>query len=134
MKDPSSPPVEWFAEGIVDRERKLDGYLLSPTHHRGRHKARLWQSVFGVEEGDGELLERLIREQLVGTAGVSPEEREPVATREDPPGMVSRWEVVIPHFLGPNGNRGPVLTAWALEPGAHRPHLTNAYPVVRRTR
>lgn len=129
-ESPSSPPVEWFAlRGIIDRERKLDGYLLSPTHNRGCHKARLWRSVFGIGEGDGELLERLIREQLV-EAGVSPEEREPVATREDPPRMVPRWEIVIPRFSGPNGSSGPVLTAWALEPGADHPHLTNAYPLV----
>ena len=126
---PSSPPVEWFANGIIDRERKLSSYLLSPTHPRGCHKARLWHSVFGVGEGDAELLERLIREQLFG-AGVSPEEREPVTTREDPPRLVPRWEIVIPNFVGPNGSSGPVLTAWALEPGANRPHLTNAYPLV----
>jgi len=31
------PPVEWFAEGIIDRERKLSGYLLSSTHPDGRN-------------------------------------------------------------------------------------------------
>ena len=35
------PPVEWFAEGIIDRERKLSGYLLSSTHPDGRNKLRL---------------------------------------------------------------------------------------------
>jgi hypothetical protein len=59
------PPVEWFAEGIIDRERKLSGYLLSSTHPDGRNKLRLWRSIFGIDEGDAELLERLLREQLV---------------------------------------------------------------------
>ena len=67
------PPVEWFAGGIIDRERKLNGYLLSPSHPDGRNKLRLWHSVFGIGEGDAELLERLIREQLV--QALSPKSR-----------------------------------------------------------
>jgi hypothetical protein len=37
---------------------------------------------------------------------------------------------VIPRFRGPNGNEHPVLTAWALEPGADHPHLTTAFPEI----
>ena len=127
---PSSPPVEWFAlEGIIDRERKLDGYLLSPTHPDGRHKLRLWQSVFGIGVGDAELLERLIREQL---EGAEPVEKEVKTPPEDPSEVIRRWELVIPSFRGPNGNVGPVLTAWALDPdvGEARPHLVTAFPLV----
>ncbi len=127
---PSPPPVEWFAlEGIIDRERKLDGYLLSPTHLDGRHKLRLWQGVFGIGEGDAELLERLIREQLQGTE-VSLEEQRSKTAREDSTRVIRKWELMIPHFRGPNGNVGPVLTAWALDPDADRPHLVTAFPLV----
>jgi len=127
---PSSPPVEWFAlEGIIDRERKLDGYLLSPTHPDGRHKLRLWQSVFGIGVEDAELLERLIREQLEGAEPVEKEVKNPA---EDPSEVIRRWELVIPSFRGPNGNVGPVLTAWALDPdvGEASPHLVTAFPLV----
>jgi hypothetical protein len=111
--------AEWFAGGTVD-PRKLDDYLLSPTHPTGRHKARLWSSVFGISEGDGRLLEQLIREQLYQA---EPVEREKTrATR--------RWELVMPRFRGPNGKEGPVRTAWALEVGKSRPHLTTAFPIV----
>ena len=113
------PPVEWFIEGTVDR-RKFDNYLLSPLHPTGQHKARLWRSVFGLEKGDGELLGRLIREQL--------DQAEPVEMRRTR--QARRWELVIPHFRGPNANEGPVLTAWALESDKDRPHLTTAYPIV----
>ena len=109
----------WFANGTVD-PRKLEGYLLSPTHPTGRHKARLWSSVFGLSEGDGKLLEQLIREQLY--------QAEPVERGKTKVGP--RWELVIPRFRGPNGNEGPVRTAWALEVGKSRPHLTTAYPIV----
>lgn len=123
---PYSPPVRWFADGTID-QRKLDGYLLSPTHPDGRHKLRLWRSAFGIGEGDGELLERLIREQL---AQAEPIERAAKPPREDPSRLIRRWELVIPRFSGPNGNEGPVLTAWALTPGRDRPHLTSAWPLV----
>lgn len=112
--------------GHIDR-RKLDEYLLSPTHPDGRHKLRLWRRVFGSGEGAGELLDRLIREQLVQA---EPVEREEKALREDPLALIHRWELVIPRFSGPNGNPEPVLTAWALAPGRDRPHLTSARPLV----
>jgi hypothetical protein len=130
LSEPPSSPVEWFAlEGIIDRERKLDGYLLSPTHSDGRHKLRLWQSVFGIGVGDAELLERLIRDQL---QGAEPVEKEVKTSPEDPSEVIRRWELVIPRFRGPNGNVGPVLTAWALDPdvGEARPHLVTAFPLV----
>ena len=112
------PPVEWFASGTI-APTKLDGYLLSTTHPEGRHKARLWHSVFGLSRGDGQILEQLIREYLHQATPV-----EKIRTK------VRRWELVIPRFRGPNGNEGPVLTAWALAPRNKRPHLTTAYPIV----
>lgn len=121
------PSVQWFAEGIIDR-RKLDEYLLSPTHPDGRHKLRLWRSVFGIGEEDGELLERLVREQLA-QAGVSVVER-PSRTVREPKRIIRQWQIVIPRFLGPNGNTGTVKTGWAFDPSEDRPHLTTAYPDV----
>ncbi len=120
------PPIEWFAGGIIDRERKLSGYLLSSTHPEGRNKLRLWRCVFGIEEGDAELLERLIREQLFQA---TPEERPPQKVVE-PDRTVRQWELFIPRFRGPNGNEGLVKTGWALDPLNDRPHLATAYPAV----
>lgn len=124
---PLSPPIEWFASGIIET-RKLEEYVLSPTHPNGRNKLRLWRGAFGIGEGDARLLERLIREQL---PQAKPEEREPVITSADPPKTVRRWTLVIPRFRGPNDNEGTVLTAWALVPEKAAPHLTTAYPLVR---
>jgi hypothetical protein len=86
----SQPPVEWFAEGIIDSERKLSGYLLSSTHPDGSNKLRLWRSVFGIGEGDAELLERLIREQLFQA---TPVERAPQKVNE-PDRTVRQWELL----------------------------------------
>ena len=109
--------------------KKLSGYLLSSTHPDGRNKLRLWRSVFGIGEGDAELLERLIREQLVQA---QPKEQEGKTPPEGLPEVIRRWELVIPYFRGPNGNVGPVLTAWALDPdvGEGRPHLVTTFPLV----
>lgn len=114
--DPLIPPASWFASGEI-ASRKLDGYLLSPTHPTGKHKARLWRSVFGICQNDGDLLKSLLRGQLDQAAPV-----------EKPGGKTQRWELVIPRFRGPNNTTAPVLTAWALEDGRSRPHLTTAYP------
>ena len=57
-------PVEWFANGIIEI-RKLEEYLLSPRHSDGKNKLRLWQGVFGIGEGNAELLEHLLRDQLL---------------------------------------------------------------------
>jgi hypothetical protein len=127
---PEHPGVEWFVSGYVDRG-KLDEYLLSADHPVGRYKFRLWRSVFGFEERQRELLERLIREQLPQAEKVT--EREPVLDREYPNVYYRRFEIVIPEFAGPNGNVAPVATGWASDPAADRPHLTNAYPVKRRS-
>ena len=125
---PEPPDAAWFARGIIER-RKLEDYLLSPTHPEGRDKFRLWRSVFGIQEGDAGLLERLIREQL---SQASPEEREPRARREQPTTTYRRWELIVPNFRGPNGNVGPVLTAWALDSDRDLPHLTTARPIIGR--
>lgn len=122
--------TEWFIHGIIEK-RKLEEYLLSPIHPDGMHKLRLWQSVFGIGEGDADLLERLIRSQL---SQASPEEHKLVVTKDDPPRTVRRWELVIPRFRGPNGNEGTVSTAWALDPDKEHPHLTTARPIVGRQR
>lgn len=119
----SRPSIEWFIDGIID-EQKLDEYLLSPTHPIGKDKLRLWQSVFGIGEGDGELLELLIREQLVQA---TPIERSSKLVG-NPRRIVREWELLIPRFRGPNGNEGPVITGWAFDPLNDHPHLSTAYP------
>lgn len=115
------PPPSWFASGEIDR-RKLDDYLLSPTHPNGKHKLRLWEGVFSIGVGDGDLLERLIRQQIASGE-----------VTERPPRLdTRRFGVVIPDFQGRSG-RGPILTAWASDHGDYktlRPRLVTAFPIV----
>lgn len=119
-------PTEWFIGGAIS-EQKLEEYLLSPTHRIGKHKLRLWQSVFDLGEDDAELLEHLIREQLMQA---TPVERSPKVV-DNPKRIVREWELLIPRFLGPNGNEAPVITGWAFDPLNDLPHLSTAYPLLR---
>lgn len=120
------PAIEWFRSGIFEREN-FDGFLLSPTHPVGKHKFRWLSSTFGFDEGDGELMEHLIREQLDQAERVH--EKEPKPDAENPHIVYRRWEIIVPRFRGPNGNVEPILTTWALVPRQDRPHFTSAYRV-----
>ncbi len=91
-----------------------------------QRSVRLWRSTFGLHEGDGEFLERLIREQLVQATS----EERPSKVVNKPRRIVREWELIIPRFRGPRGNEGPVLTAWVFDPLNDRPHLSTAYPMV----
>lgn len=115
------PDASWFADAEMD-QRKFDRYLLDPEHPVGKHKLRLWRSVFGVGEGDGELLERLIRDQ-VGRG---------IVTERPPRTDLRRFGVLIEDFETPK-HTGPVITAWVSDHGDWRrikPRLVTAYPVV----
>lgn len=123
---PEEPNIEWFKSGTFERS-KFDQFLLSPTHPKGKHKSRWLSSTYGFKQGDGELMERLIREQLDQAEEIR--EKDPVLDADDPSLAYRLWEIVIPRFRGPNGNVQPILTAWALDPRRDKPHFTNAYRV-----
>ncbi len=124
--NPLGPNHEWFRQGTFERTGKFDQFLLSPTHPVGRHKFRWLRGTYGFGEGDGELFERLIREQLDETSVIM--ERSSAPDRDDPGIVYRQWEVLIPEFEGKSGNAAPSRTAWALDPRRDRPHFTNAYP------
>ena len=48
-----------FRRVIVDTA-KLRDYCLSPSHPRGRHKARVFRSRLGLEEADAQALRRAL--------------------------------------------------------------------------
>jgi hypothetical protein len=98
--------------------RKFELYLFDPDHPQNEGKAEGWRRVFGLGLGDAEVAERLIREQI---------DRAEIVEQE-PRGRYRRWELLIPEFVGPNGNDAPLLTAWALDPENDLPHLSTSFP------
>lgn len=100
-------------------------YLLCPTHPVGKGKLKKWQGAFGIGKGDGELLERLIRTQIL-TASIRENPVKPMP--ENPERLIRSWTVVMSAFEGPNGNVANVETAWALDPDEDSPHFVTGYP------
>ena len=119
---PENPTADWFASGTIDM-RKFDEYLLCPTHADGCGKLVKWRGAFGIGEGDGQLLERLIREQVL-RAEIREDLPEPYPP--DPERFMRSFTLVIRDFQGPNGRIANVETAWALEPDKDAPHPVTA--------
>jgi filamentous hemagglutinin len=99
---------------VVARE-KLEGYLLNPQHEIGRHKARVFASVLGIQRRDWQYLGDQLRAAVVDA---------PVrSTRETSWG--SLYEVVVA-VDGLNGQTRQVATVW-LVAGDEPPRLVTAY-------
>lgn len=123
--DPEGPNNEWFRRGTVD-ESKFDPYLFDPDHPANQSKARGWRNTFGLGQGNGPLLERLIREQLVKA---EIEETRSRVLRGDASGrgeVIRKRELVIPEFEVPGRRPVRVVTAWAQGPGEEYPHMVTA--------
>lgn len=126
---PEKPGLDFFLSGTIDPQ-KLANYTLSPLHPSGQHKARLWKSVFGWTREDAALLADYLMAMLAQVEHI--EEREVKAHDEDPSRLTRRWRLDIPRFEGLNGNVARVRTEWALDPDKDRPHLSTAYPKLKK--
>jgi hypothetical protein len=61
------PRLPRAGQAVVPVE-KLHAYALDPEHRSGRHKARVFSSVLGIEQRDWEYL----REQILARVAESP--------------------------------------------------------------
>jgi hypothetical protein len=102
-----------FREWAYVSEEKLKDYCLSPSHGRGKHKARMFRDRLGIELDDW----RFLREQLL--RGIR-ERRAYSVTIAYPYGL--EWEVRIP-VDGLNGERHTVRSFWIMEEAAGPEHL-----------
>jgi len=94
---------------------KLQEYCLSPTHPRGRHKARVFAAVLGITADNAETLrDALLRAALAGDA---------ILTSRDAFGQ--RY-VIDFQMQGPRGT-AIVRSAWIVRTGEHIPRLTSCY-------
>ncbi len=85
--------------------RKLEDYCLDPAHPRGRHKARVFQRVLGIERRDAQWL----REALLANAPAA----EAVEIGNDRFGL--RLQADIP--VARQGRTAMVRTLWMVERG-----------------
>jgi hypothetical protein len=104
---------------IVDRSKLVD-YCLSPTHLRGRHKARIFARVLGLLQHNADLLHQaLLRAAVL---------EEATATQRD---VYGQRYVLDFSMRGPLGS-GVIRSAWIVLTGEDRPRLTSCY-VLRGT-
>jgi len=95
--------------------RKLLDYCLSPTHPRGRHKARVFAAALGWTAADAEDL----RSALLLAAASS----DATPAGEDPFG---KRYVIDSRFDGPSGTR-TIRSTWIILRHEVFPRLTSCY-------
>ncbi len=96
--------------------RKLEDYVLSTQHREGRHKARVFESVLGVNAANRDLL----REAILRAAAIS-EEAEPRG--DNGHGMVYSLRFPMRTTKGV----ATVITAWIVRRGEDFPRLTTCF-------
>ncbi|GAC1519777.1 MAG: hypothetical protein NVS2B16_26360 [Chloroflexota bacterium] len=94
---------------------KLRDYCLSPTHPRGRHKARVFAAVLGLTADDA----KLVREVLLHAA-VS---EEAIPTEQD---VFGERYLIDVEMHGPRGV-AIIRSAWIVRTGEDVPRLTSCY-------
>ncbi|MGH2609174.1 MAG: DUF6883 domain-containing protein [Tepidiformaceae bacterium] len=105
------------AEHAVIDGRKLTEYVLDAGHGRGRHKARLFQSIMNIGPGDAGVLMDLLR-QLAA-------EDEVDVTRETDFGI----EYVLHHPLPDTDPPAALRHVWIVLHGEDVPRLVTCFPV-----
>jgi hypothetical protein len=113
-------PILRNARHAIIDERKLTDYLLSPTHRRGRDKARIFRSTLGYDRANRADLIEAIRRAIL--------RHEAVFLRQDQYGRHYRVDLTLE---GPRG-AAPVRTGWLYDRGSDVPRLTTAF-VLRST-
>jgi hypothetical protein len=98
-------------------EAKLRDYCLSPTHPRGRNKARLFSAALGMTPDDSDSL----RSQLLNAVRGG----EAVPTKRNNFGQV--YEIRF-QAIGPSA-RAELLSVWILRDDDGFPYLVTCYPV-----
>lgn len=99
---------------VVD-VRKLREYCLSPTHPRGRHKARVFASALGLSEDDADEL----REELL----------QAVANHDARPGEADEFgrRFVIDFVMVRPSGRAVVRSLWIVLAREDFPRLTSCF-------
>ena len=102
------------ARALVDLV-KLREYVLSQTHPRGRHKARVFLSAFGLTAADAEELQRALLEVAQNNEAALGEADE-----------FGRRYTIDFEFVFSN-KRGRVRSLWIVRADDDAPRLTSCY-------
>ncbi|MDX1972723.1 MAG: hypothetical protein SFY68_09350 [Candidatus Sumerlaeia bacterium] len=96
-------------------EKKLSDYILDFTHPRGRHKARLFLSILGIEISNQRLLSEALR-NAARTENAMPFSEDQYGTR-----YTIRFELITAT------GSGTVNSAWMIRTGENFPRFVTCY-------
>jgi hypothetical protein len=105
------------AENAFIDIRKLRDYALNPHHQVGKHKARLFAALLGMEMADAEELHDLLL-QVVKTHEAEIEEK-------DDHGQRYRIACVLTW----RGRQATIRSVWNVRPNEDFPPLVTCYPI-----
>lgn len=97
--------------------RKLKDYCLNPVHPEGKHKARLFNKVFGITDKDSNAIRKILLKKI--------RECEAKIGRRDDYGQ----RYIVDFDLRWREKKGVVRSAWIIEHGSDTPRLTSCYPL-----
>ena len=100
--------------------RKLRDYCLNPQHHRGKHKARLFASLLGMNSDDAEELRNALLE-VIKTQEVQLGEKDAYGQR-----------YTLDFTLNWRNKRATIRSAWIIETDSDIPKLTTAFPLINQ--
>lgn len=97
--------------------RKLREYCLNPNHDDGKHKARLFESILGINSNDAEKLRQILLEV--------------VKTHQCQLGRNDKYgqRYILDFELQWQNKRALVRSGWIIEHGSNIPKLTTCYPL-----
>ena len=95
--------------------RKLVDYCLSPTHARGRHKARVFRESLGIGQPDATELQAFLLDAAARES----------ATRIPGDSWGERWQIDAP--ISRQGRRAMVRTIWIVRSGEHIPRFVTCW-------
>jgi hypothetical protein len=99
--------------------RKLADYCLSPTHPRGRHKARVFRAALGIEQADAAWLREVL---LVGVTTA-----EALEMSQDAHGTTWRADLQVVRPGSAPGGNAVVRTLWIVPPGLGVPRFVTCW-------
>jgi len=100
---------------------KLRDYSLSPRHPHGRHKARIFSSLLGLQQGDSAKLRQILLEVAA---------RSEVAAMGEQDDFGQRY--VIDFIMSGPAKSATVRSTWIVRTGEDIPRLTSCYVLLRK--
>ena len=107
------------AERAVVDIRKLRDYCLNPQHHKGKHKARLFASLLGMNSDDAEELRNALLEAI---------KKQDAQLIREKDAYGQRYTLDFPLIW--QDKQATIRSAWIIEIDSDIPKLTTAFPLI----